>query len=407
MTRSSTPFLALLAALAFAAPAATAHIPIPPGMGVDRMADPPPLGVPFVGPSSANLAWSSERVEAGNMYYSSLRLDASGNPAISYYHLQKGDLKFARAADDGAWTIETVDGAGNVGKFSSLALAADGTPMIAYQDATNTVLKLATKSGAAWTTIVVDPAVKRGEGVSLAVGPNGHPAIAYSGTTSGLYFARFDGASWRVATVDAVATAQPSLLLDAEGQPSIAYKDVTHANLRYAKLQAGAWAITTVDPKPGVGGYPQLRSTSAGSPVIAYGDWSGGFANWNAKLATWTSSGWTRQDFATDSLGVFMIALTLDATDCPTLVYTTATGGAMKAARSDCETTVTQTITKPLGTHWFPSAATDSLGYPVVSFWGDGVGLGFARVGLDPCRVVAATYLGPPACPPVHAHGAP
>src|SRR5262245_52024097 len=53
--------------------------------------------------------------------YTSLALDASGHPRISYYDVTNGDLKYA-AKNGATWTIETVDGAsGDVGQYTSLA----------------------------------------------------------------------------------------------------------------------------------------------------------------------------------------------------------------------------------------------------------------------------------------------
>jgi len=72
--------------------------------------------------------------------YTSLALDASGNPHIAYFDELNGDLKYARRVG-GAWQIQTVDSDGMVGKYPSLALDAGGNPCIAYFDETNRDLK--------------------------------------------------------------------------------------------------------------------------------------------------------------------------------------------------------------------------------------------------------------------------
>ena len=67
---------------------------------------------------------------------------AQGNPRISYWDLSNDDLKYA-AKSGGSWTIETVDAAGSVGTWTSLALDAQGRPRISYFDETNGHLKFA------------------------------------------------------------------------------------------------------------------------------------------------------------------------------------------------------------------------------------------------------------------------
>ena len=49
-----------------------------------------------------------------------------------------------------AWNINTVDGAGNVGEFTSLAFTPAGQPAISYYDNTNGNLKYAVFNGTTW-----------------------------------------------------------------------------------------------------------------------------------------------------------------------------------------------------------------------------------------------------------------
>jgi hypothetical protein len=73
-----------------------------------------------------------------------LRLDAADNPQIAYLYKTDNDseLKFAVKRPSG-WKIQTVESMGDVEAYFSLALAADGTPWIAYLDQTHGDLKLA------------------------------------------------------------------------------------------------------------------------------------------------------------------------------------------------------------------------------------------------------------------------
>src|SRR5262249_30317343 len=85
--------------------------------------------------------------------------DANGGTHISYYDLTQGDLRYAYRASSslGPFSITVVDSAGDVGRWTSIAVDGLGTVYLAYYDATNGVLKLATKSqGGSWATQTVD-----------------------------------------------------------------------------------------------------------------------------------------------------------------------------------------------------------------------------------------------------------
>jgi hypothetical protein len=56
----------------------------------------------------------------------------------------------------GTWNITTVDSAGNVGLYTSIALDGNGYPHISYYDSTHEYLKYAYKDASGWHTEVVD-----------------------------------------------------------------------------------------------------------------------------------------------------------------------------------------------------------------------------------------------------------
>ena len=118
----------------------------------------------------------------------SLALGSDGFPVICYRDVTNGDLKVVKCDDvacaPGGETLATVDSAGNVGYYSSLALGSDGFPVISYYDQTNDDLKVVKCNDAACTPggetlTTLDSAGIVGWYTSLALGTDGFPVISY------------------------------------------------------------------------------------------------------------------------------------------------------------------------------------------------------------------------------------
>ena len=177
--------------------------------------------------------------------YISLTLGADGTPHIAYYDVDAGDLKYAPAISpipvDG-WEITTVDSAGDVGGYNSLASDAAGAPRISYVDWTNSTLKYAALGSTGWHIETVADIGSAGYN-SLAIDRRGNARIAfYDDPEADLMMAvrPRDGSGpveWVLETVDSAGDvgAYPSLALDAAGRPWISYYDATNGDLKCAE----------------------------------------------------------------------------------------------------------------------------------------------------------------------------
>jgi hypothetical protein len=80
-------------------------------------------------------------------YDTSIAIDAEGFPVVSYWDNPSNDLKLARCTDvactEGSIDVFVLDSTGAVGRHTSLALGVDGLPVVTYYDETNGDLKLA------------------------------------------------------------------------------------------------------------------------------------------------------------------------------------------------------------------------------------------------------------------------
>ncbi len=92
-------------------------------------------GVPADGMVTGDpMGWRNGVSTAGDDVgrFNSVALNAAGQPRVAYWDTTHDRLKFA-AYDGTAWTRHDVDTNGANGRYASLTLLADGTPLIAYR----------------------------------------------------------------------------------------------------------------------------------------------------------------------------------------------------------------------------------------------------------------------------------
>jgi Ca2+-binding RTX toxin-like protein len=182
--------------------------------------------------------------------HTSLVLDAAGNPVISYYDQDKADLKLAHCDDPNCAHVERIvplDGAGtNVGRYTSLLLDAAGNPVVSYYDVTNSDLKVAhcnhPNCAEVPSIVTVDGADFVGQDSSLELDAVGNPVISYyDASHADLKVAHCNDPNCAVAPsivavdsgFDAVGF-DTSLALDAAGNPVISYLDTSNDHLKLA-----------------------------------------------------------------------------------------------------------------------------------------------------------------------------
>jgi hypothetical protein len=222
----------------------------------------------------------SERIN----YYTSIQLDKDGHPRISYYLYHAPDgayllhLKFA-SFDGQKWTIETVDKRAETGKFNSVALDSAGHPHIAYSHVALGDLLYAAWDGSHWTLGDADSRRTHGDyvgiGNSIALDGSGNPHIAYVDSTKNLVkYTVFRDGRWKTEVVDHLLSRgevdHVSLKVDKLDRPHVAYYDGGSGILKYASRDEKGWTTEIIDSSGNAGKYPSLCLDRDNQPYVAY-----------------------------------------------------------------------------------------------------------------------------------------
>ncbi len=330
-------------------------------------------------PQAFGSNWLPETVDGASSnvgQWTSIKIDTSGYPHISYYDITNSDLKYAYK-DAGGWYTETVDGAGaNVGQYTSLALDTSNYPRVSYYDATNGDLRYAYKDAGGWHTEQADGAgANSGLYTSITLDASGYPHISYlEWYNSGPYgeplynlkHAYKDAGGWHTETADSgdCYGANTSIDLDASGYPHISYcsaiydiyQDTYVANLKYAYKDGGGWHAGALDSAGDTGYWSSLTLDASDYPHISYQDNTG----YDLEYAYKDGSGWhyTTVDTSTG----YYTSIAMDAYGYPCISY----GSGLKYAYKDGSGWHKESADS---TGSYTSLAFGPSGYPHVSYY--------------------------------------
>jgi hypothetical protein len=322
--------------------------------------------------------------------YTSLALNSSGNPVISYYDVGDQDLKLVRCGNatcSSGNTIQIVESVGNTGKYTALALDSTGNPIIAYQDS-NSDLKLVrcgnTTCSAGNTFQTLDGTGTTGSDTSMVLDGSGNPVISYhDGTNGDLKLVRCGNASCSAGntfqTLDSAGTVgwYTSLVLNSSGNPVISYYDFTNGDLKVVRCGNATCSsgntVQIVDSAGDTGRYTSLKLDSSGNPVISYFD----VTNADLKLvrcgnASCSSGNVFQVVSSTGSVGQHN-SLRLSSSGNPIISYYDGTGRDLElvnCGNATCSAGNTfQTVDSTGDVGQYASLVLDSSGKPVISYF--------------------------------------
>jgi len=165
----------------------------------------------------------------------SIILDVNNIPIISYFDETNSDLKVVKCGNASCSSgnlITTVDSSDSVGRHSSIALDSSDIPVISYADDTNGALKVVkcsnTSCSSGNTITTVDSTISNFVDTSLAIDSTGLPVIAYRDFSGALLKVVKCGnsscsSSNTITSIETSSVQDLSLAIDSNDIPTIVY----------------------------------------------------------------------------------------------------------------------------------------------------------------------------------------
>jgi hypothetical protein len=278
-----------------------------------------------------------------------IALDKSGAPHLAYRQqpdvLPPWLLQYA-ALSDGSWQVETIYGDGGQ---SSLVVDDTGRPQLSFHHQQAGGLSYAIREGNNWQVTPIDTNANAGGLNRLALDSTGRAHIIYSGSQNTLRYAQWNGSGWDNDLI--LTTTDPlyalDFALDSADRPHLVYREFNCdmyaciSLISYRYWDGNEWQDilleqeVALDNGGDVGFDIALALDSAGNPHVAYFS----FANWSGTLVHtyWDSSTFTETIFTQDSKKGGGLDLALDNAGHPHIAfvdefYQSSTEGILKYA---------------------------------------------------------------------------
>jgi hypothetical protein len=321
--------------------------------------------------ASATETWTIETIDGnwGDYRFTSLALDTSGNPHISYQNCNNEGLRYATRNESG-WTVEIVDRDSRTGFWTALDLDESDQPHIVCYSLQGSDLEYVWKNESGWQS---DNPPTYGHAAwtpaPFMLARDGYPRIVMVDRyKTGLRYFWKNGSGWFSETIPGTKDASyPDLILDSIDQPLVSFLSErgSSGHLQYAAKNESGWFTEFVDDSVNVWGAPtSIRLDEGGWPRIAYYDRT----NLDLRYAWRDESGWHSEVAVADGDVGDQCSLFLDDEGFPHLSFYNGSGS-LDYAWKDESGWHDETVEKGgTGTGWYSSLVLDAWGRPVISY---------------------------------------
>ena len=268
---------------------------------------------------------------SGRSWYSSLAIAQDGSPYVAWDDNSGGSTDiYVRRWSGSSW-VEVGAGSASGGGISisnsgssglsSLAIAPDGTPYVAwdYSGDEDEEIYVRRWNGSSWEEVGAGSA--SGGGISnnsgdsawpsAAVAPDGTPYVAWHDSSSGdweIYARRWNGSSWEEVGAGSASgggisnsseAAWPSMAVAPDGTPYVAWEDWSSGDEIYVRrwngsswveVGAGSASGGGISNNSGISEVPSVAVAPDGTLYVAWDDNSGG--DYEIYVRRWNGSSW-------------------------------------------------------------------------------------------------------------------
>jgi hypothetical protein len=227
--------------------------------------------------------WTSDPTNASNVEH--VAIAATGPGAFVIATVSDGIVSFGTKGA-GGWQLARVAPDVEAGAFDNvldlhMALAPDGTPWIVFAHGSSSyTISVAHRTGGTWSV----ESLGYGIDAAIAVAADGTPTVAYIGSVTGqagggygaVAARRASGGGWTARTLVSQSNLVRDIAVAVTGtEARVAWYDATALAVRYGFGVPGAASFTNEDIKTGVSSsgteiHVDITNDAAGKPVVAY-----------------------------------------------------------------------------------------------------------------------------------------